>query len=106
MMRSSPSSATPSVKTNRPAKKSRESHSTFSSACSKSSAGPMSKIAMAPKSAAHAGSKCTTGCRKKSIRTKPSITPHRASSAWSRIGYRALSSDMSTSIFFPYTSFP
>ena len=106
MMRSKPSSAMPSVNTNSPAKNSSESHSTFSIACSKSSVEPINRMAIAPNSAAYAGSKCTTGWRKKSISTNPRIIPHLASRAWSRMGYLSLSICMSTSIFLSYTSFP
>ena len=53
--RSKPSSAIPSVKTNKPAKNRSESHSTFSNACSKSCSGPVNKIAIAPNNAAYDG---------------------------------------------------
>eukprot|EP00982_Pelagococcus_subviridis_P009633 30936-Pelagococcus_subviridis.AAC.32 len=99
MTLNNPSSLMPWVKTNRPAKNKSESHSTFSSACSKSSLGDMTRIAIAPNSAAYAGSKCNTGCRKNKTNTKHKMIPHLARPTWSRMGYRRTSSSTSTSIF-------
>ena len=104
--RKSPSLAIPSVKTKSPAKKSRESHSTFSSAYSNSSWLPERRIAMAPNTATYAGSMCITGCKKNNKMTKVRMEPLRMRRFMSRIGYFKRSSSMSTLIFVPKSSLP
>mmetsp|Transcript_83408 Transcript_83408/g.179912 ORF Transcript_83408/g.179912 Transcript_83408/m.179912 type:complete len:218 (-) Transcript_83408:931-1584(-) len=89
--RSRPSSASPSVKTKRPAKKRSESHSTLSRACSRSWWSTCRSSSTAPKHAVYAGSRCVTGWRKNIRMQTPSTLPAWRSSFESLMGYICLS---------------